>query len=74
MSWESSTSPSCEKGCSSRWTARCPATSFRSNVSERTIGKHLQRCYRKLGAANRSGAAATVVWDDGAARGAGVGP
>jgi DNA-binding CsgD family transcriptional regulator len=31
-------------------------------VSERTIGKHLQRCYRKLGAADRSHAA-TIVWD-----------
>jgi DNA-binding NarL/FixJ family response regulator len=31
-------------------------------VSERTIGKHLQRCYRKLGAANRSHAAA-IAWD-----------
>ena len=31
-------------------------------VSERTIGKHLQRCYRKLNAANRSQAAA-IAWD-----------
>ena len=32
------------------------------NVSDRTIGKHLQRCYRKLGATNRSHAAA-IAWD-----------
>jgi DNA-binding NarL/FixJ family response regulator len=32
------------------------------NVSERTIGKHLQRCHRKLGATNRSHAAA-IAWD-----------
>lgn len=31
-------------------------------ISERTVGKHLQRCYRKLGATNRSHAAA-IVWD-----------
>lgn len=31
-------------------------------VSERTIGKHLQRCYRKLGATDRSHAAA-IAWD-----------
>jgi DNA-binding CsgD family transcriptional regulator len=31
-------------------------------VSDRTIGKHLQRCYRKLAAANRSHAAA-IAWD-----------
>lgn len=31
-------------------------------VSERTIGKHLQRCYCKLGARDRSHAA-TIVWD-----------
>jgi DNA-binding CsgD family transcriptional regulator len=31
-------------------------------VSERTIGKHLQRCYRKLGAADRSHASA-IAWD-----------
>ncbi len=30
-------------------------------VSERTVGKHLQRCYRKLGVADRS-AAAAIVW------------
>jgi DNA-binding NarL/FixJ family response regulator len=33
------------------------------NVSERTIGKHLQRCYRKLGTVNRAQAAA-IVWED----------
>ncbi len=32
-------------------------------VSERTIGKHLQRCYRKLGVANRAHAAA-IVWQN----------
>jgi len=38
-------------------------TSPRSSVSsERTIGKHLQRCYRKLGAVSRSHAAA-IAWD-----------
>jgi DNA-binding CsgD family transcriptional regulator len=31
-------------------------------VSDRTVGKHLQRCYRKLGAANRS-RAATIAWE-----------
>jgi DNA-binding CsgD family transcriptional regulator len=31
-------------------------------VSDRTIGKHLQRCYRKLGVANRSRAAA-LAWE-----------
>ena len=31
------------------------------NVSERTIGKHLQRIYHKLGVANRS-QAATIAW------------
>ena len=31
-------------------------------LSERTIGKHLQRCYRKLGVSNRSQAAA-IAWD-----------
>jgi DNA-binding CsgD family transcriptional regulator len=31
------------------------------SVSERTIGKHLQHCYRKLGVANRS-QAATLTW------------
>jgi DNA-binding NarL/FixJ family response regulator len=31
-------------------------------VSERTIGKHLERCYRKLGATNRSQAAA-IAWE-----------
>ena len=30
-------------------------------ISERTVGKHLQRCYRKLGVPNRS-AAATLAW------------
>lgn len=30
-------------------------------VSERTVGKHLQRCYAKLGAGNRSQAAA-IAW------------
>lgn len=34
-------------------------------ISERTVGKHLQRCYRKLDAANRSQAAirAWTIWD-----------
>jgi DNA-binding CsgD family transcriptional regulator len=31
-------------------------------VSERTIGKHLERCYRKLGVKNRSQAAA-IAWE-----------
>jgi DNA-binding CsgD family transcriptional regulator len=31
-------------------------------VSERTVGKHLQWCYRKLGVTNRSQAAA-IAWD-----------
>ena len=31
-------------------------------VSERTIGKHLERCYRKLGVKNRSQAAA-IAWN-----------
>jgi DNA-binding NarL/FixJ family response regulator len=31
------------------------------NVSERTIGKHLQRTYRKLDVTNRS-QAATLAW------------
>jgi DNA-binding CsgD family transcriptional regulator/AraC-like DNA-binding protein len=31
-------------------------------VSERTIGKHLQRCYRKLEATNRSHAA-SIAWE-----------
>jgi DNA-binding CsgD family transcriptional regulator len=31
-------------------------------VSERTVGKHLERCYRKLGVTNRSHAAA-IAWD-----------
>ena len=30
-------------------------------LSERTVGKHLQRCYRKLGVSNRSQAAA-IAW------------
>ena len=30
-------------------------------VSERTVGKHLQHCYRTLGVPNRS-AAATLAW------------
>jgi DNA-binding CsgD family transcriptional regulator len=33
----------------------------RLNISQRTVQKHLERCYRRLGVVNRSGAAA-VVW------------
>jgi DNA-binding CsgD family transcriptional regulator len=31
-------------------------------ISERTIGKHLERAFKKLGVSNRS-AAAALVWD-----------
>ena len=36
-------------------------------ISERTVGKHLQRCYRKLDVVNRSQAAtrAWTIWDGG---------